>query len=79
MQADVLGLRQELQERQQRVGGRATGGDEVVVVDEHDHLRAAPPAAFPQLTLPDGRARQPPRRDAAMSWAASAAASAELA
>ena len=58
VQPDVLGLRQELHERQQRVDRRATrGGDEVVVVDEHDDLRAAPPAALAQLPRPDGPAR----------------------
>ena len=79
VQPDVLGLRQELQQRQQRVDGRATGGDEVVVVDDTN-------TSGPLHQLRSRSSRGPtvgpgsrPRSDAAMSWAASAAASAVLA
>ena len=60
VQPDVLGLRQELDERQQRVGrAPARRGDEVVVVDEHDDLGAAPPAPRAQLARADIGAREP--------------------
>ncbi|HEY1176616.1 MAG TPA: hypothetical protein VGF17_10700, partial [Phytomonospora sp.] len=47
VQTDVAGLREQLQEPVHGVG--RTARDQVVVVDEDEHLRARPPAAGAQL------------------------------
>src|SRR5690606_39277357 len=53
---DVPGEGQQLRQTGQRVAAR--GGDQVVVVDDHVHGGAAPPAAVAQLLGGDVRGRR---------------------
>ena len=56
MQADVACLRDQVRQRHQRVARR--GRHELVVVHEHEQVRAAPPRAVPQLVRCEVRRRQ---------------------
>ena len=57
MQPEILGVRQEVEQRSQRITGGA--GHQVVVVDDDVDLRPRPPGPVPQLVLGHVVARHP--------------------